>query len=65
MVRDGQERCRQIHAAENGCRAASAPDSGKVRLGASLQMGYFAQQALDVLDPDLTIEEQLPARFPA
>ena len=26
------------------------PDSGTVRLGASLTMGYFAQQAFDVLD---------------
>ena len=40
------------------------PDSGAVRLGASLKMGYFAQQALDLLDPDLTIEEQLRADFP-
>src|SRR5437762_11508365 len=40
------------------------PDSGTVRLGASLKMGYFAQQALDLLDPDLTIEEQLQADFP-
>jgi len=41
-----------------------APDEGEVRLGASLKMGYFAQQSLDVLDPDLTIEEQLSADFP-
>ncbi len=41
-----------------------APDSGDVKLGASLKMGYFAQQALDVLDPDLTIEEQLQRDFP-
>src|SRR5205807_1475947 len=34
---------------------AAAPDSGCVRLGASLIMGYFAQQSLDVLDPDLTV----------
>jgi ATPase subunit of ABC transporter with duplicated ATPase domains len=40
------------------------PDSGAVRLGASLQMGYFAQQALDLLDPDLTIEGQLQYDFP-
>ena len=40
------------------------PDSGEVTLGASLQMGYFAQQALDLLDPDLTIEEQLQRDFP-
>ena len=43
---------------------ASEPDSGSVRLGASLTMGYFAQQALDVLDPDLTIIEQLQRDFP-
>jgi ATPase subunit of ABC transporter with duplicated ATPase domains len=41
-----------------------APDHGEVRLGASLRMGYFAQQSLDLLDPDLTIEEQLVNDFP-
>ena len=41
------------------------PDQGEVKLGASLKMGYFSQQALDVLDPDLTIEEQLQKDFPA
>ena len=41
------------------------PDSGAVTLGASLKMGYFSQQALDVLNPDLTIEEQLANDFPA
>jgi ATPase subunit of ABC transporter with duplicated ATPase domains len=41
------------------------PDAGQVRLGASLKMGYFAQQSLDLLDPDLTIEEQLRKDFPA
>ena len=40
------------------------PDEGTVKLGASLTMGYFSQQALDVLDPDLTIEEQLQHDFP-
>jgi ATPase subunit of ABC transporter with duplicated ATPase domains len=43
---------------------ASAPDAGSVRLGASLNMGYFAQQSLDVLDPDLNIMEQLQKDFP-
>src|SRR5436190_2335855 len=43
---------------------ASEPDAGSVRLGASLSMGYFAQQSLDVLDPDLTIIEQLQNDFP-
>jgi ATPase subunit of ABC transporter with duplicated ATPase domains len=39
------------------------PDSGSVRLGASLIMGYFAQQSLDVLSSDLTIMEQLQKDF--
>jgi ATPase subunit of ABC transporter with duplicated ATPase domains len=43
---------------------ALEPDSGSVRLGASLKMGYFAQQALDLLDPELTVEEQLQKDFP-
>jgi len=43
---------------------ALPPDSGDVKLGASLKLGYFAQQALDLLDPDLTIEEQLQKDFP-
>jgi ATPase subunit of ABC transporter with duplicated ATPase domains len=42
---------------------ATVPDAGSVRLGASLNMGYFAQQSLDVLDPDLTILEQLQNDF--
>jgi len=40
------------------------PDEGEVRLGASLKMGYFAQQALDIMDPDLTLIEQLQNDFP-
>jgi len=40
------------------------PDEGQVRLGASLQLGYFAQQALQILNPDLTIEEQMLRDFP-
>jgi ATPase subunit of ABC transporter with duplicated ATPase domains len=43
---------------------ALAPDSGDIRLGASLKMGYFAQQALDVLHPDLTVWEQMEKDFP-
>jgi ATPase subunit of ABC transporter with duplicated ATPase domains len=43
---------------------ATSPDRGTVRLGASLTMGYFAQQALDLLDPELTIIEQLQKDFP-
>jgi ATPase subunit of ABC transporter with duplicated ATPase domains len=40
------------------------PDSGALKRGASLKIGYFAQQALDLLDPDLTIDEQLRKDFP-
>jgi ATPase subunit of ABC transporter with duplicated ATPase domains len=40
------------------------PDSGHVRLGASLKLGYFAQQSLEILDPELTIIEQLQRDFP-
>lgn len=43
---------------------ASEPDKGIVKLGASLTMGYFAQQALDILKPDLTVTEQLQNDFP-
>ena len=43
---------------------ALAPDAGEIRLGASLKMGYFAQQALDLLNPELTIAEQLEQDFP-
>ena len=41
-----------------------APDRGSVRLGASLKLGYFAQQALDLLSPDLTVWQQIEKDFP-
>jgi ATPase subunit of ABC transporter with duplicated ATPase domains len=43
---------------------ALAPDRGTVRIGASVKMGYFAQQALDLLDPELTIWGQIEKDFP-
>jgi ATPase subunit of ABC transporter with duplicated ATPase domains len=43
---------------------ALPPDGGEIRLGASLEMGYFAQQALQILNPELTIEEQMLRDFP-
>jgi ATPase subunit of ABC transporter with duplicated ATPase domains len=43
---------------------ALEPDSGSVRLGASLKLGYFAQQALQILDADLTVWDQLQRDFP-
>ncbi|MEZ6015812.1 MAG: ABC-F family ATP-binding cassette domain-containing protein [Planctomycetota bacterium] len=43
---------------------ALQPDSGQVKLGASLKMGYFAQSALEILNPDLTVYEQIDHAFP-
>jgi ATPase subunit of ABC transporter with duplicated ATPase domains len=43
---------------------ALAPDAGTVRLGASLRMGYFSQRALELLDPELTVMEQMQRDFP-
>jgi ATPase subunit of ABC transporter with duplicated ATPase domains len=40
------------------------PDAGGVKLGASLKLGYFAQQALEVLDPDLTVWDQMERDYP-
>jgi ATPase subunit of ABC transporter with duplicated ATPase domains len=40
------------------------PDAGTVRLGASLKMGYFAQQSYDLLEPELTVWEQIQKDFP-
>ena len=40
------------------------PDRGSVRLGASLRVGYFAQQSMDLLDPELTVIEQVQKDFP-
>src|SRR5207247_4780634 len=40
------------------------PDSGSVRWGASLKMGYFAQQSLDLLAAELTVLEQLQTASP-
>ena len=41
------------------------PDSGTVRLGASLKLGYFAQQSLELLDPAFTVWEQFEHDFPS
>jgi ATPase subunit of ABC transporter with duplicated ATPase domains len=40
------------------------PDLGTVTLGASVKLGYFAQHAMDLLDGDRTIFEQLEHQFP-
>jgi ATPase subunit of ABC transporter with duplicated ATPase domains len=41
-----------------------APDKGGVRIGASVKMGYFAQQSTELLDPELTVWEQIQKDFP-
>ena len=41
-----------------------APDSGTVRLGANLKVGYFAQQSLEQLDPTHTVYEHMEQAFP-
>jgi ATPase subunit of ABC transporter with duplicated ATPase domains len=43
---------------------ALAPDGGQVKLCASLKLGYFAQQSLELLDADLTVWEQFQKDFP-
>ena len=40
------------------------PDAGRVSLGASVKLGYFAQHAMDLLDPDKSVIETLRSAFP-
>lgn len=42
----------------------SQPDSGVMKLGASVRMGYFAQHAMEVLDPDRSVVQTLEYAFP-
>jgi ATPase subunit of ABC transporter with duplicated ATPase domains len=42
----------------------SQADSGEVALGANVKLGYFAQHAMEILDPGLTVIETLEAAFP-
>jgi ATPase subunit of ABC transporter with duplicated ATPase domains len=42
----------------------SQPDSGDVRVGPSVKMGYFAQHSMEVLDPEATVIGQLEQQFP-
>ncbi|MDK1491915.1 ABC-F family ATP-binding cassette domain-containing protein [Sinorhizobium sp. 7-81] len=42
----------------------ATPDKGKVSLGASVKLGYFAQHSMDLLDGDSTILQWLEERFP-
>ena len=40
------------------------PDDGRVVIGASVKLGYFAQHAMEVLDPATSVIETLRAAFP-
>jgi ATPase subunit of ABC transporter with duplicated ATPase domains len=43
---------------------AEEPDEGKVTVGSSVRMGYFAQHSMDLLDGDDTVFESLDLSFP-
>jgi ATPase subunit of ABC transporter with duplicated ATPase domains len=43
---------------------STEPDNGTVALGGSVKMGYFAQHAMDLLDGERTVFEQLEDSFP-
>ncbi|QDK45032.1 ABC transporter ATP-binding protein [Bdellovibrio sp. ZAP7] len=40
------------------------PTSGTCALGASINLGYFSQNSLDVLDPKMTIVDEVHSRMP-
>jgi ATPase subunit of ABC transporter with duplicated ATPase domains len=42
----------------------STADSGHVALGGSVKLGYFAQHAMEILNPDQTVLETLEAAYP-
>jgi ATPase subunit of ABC transporter with duplicated ATPase domains len=43
---------------------STEPDAGTVTLGGSVKLGYFAQHAMELLDGDNTVFEQLSNAFP-
>ncbi len=43
---------------------ALEPDAGEVKIGASVQLGYFAQHAMELLTADSTVLETVQASFP-
>ncbi len=43
---------------------STEPDAGTVALGGSVKLGYFAQHAMELLDGDLTVFQQLESSFP-
>ena len=43
---------------------SAEPDEGAVTMGSSVKMGYFAQHAMDLLDGERTVFEELEYSFP-
>jgi ATPase subunit of ABC transporter with duplicated ATPase domains len=43
---------------------ASEADSGRVVIGASVKLGYFAQHSMELLDPTKSVYETLVSEFP-
>jgi ATPase subunit of ABC transporter with duplicated ATPase domains len=43
---------------------AASPDGGAVTVGGSVKMGYFAQHAMELLDPGETVWDTLQRAFP-
>jgi ATPase subunit of ABC transporter with duplicated ATPase domains len=43
---------------------AAEPDNGNVTIGGSVKLGYFAQHAMDLLDGERTIFQNLEDSFP-
>ena len=43
---------------------ATEPDSGRVNVGASVKLGYFAQHSMDILEPERTVWETIQGKFP-
>ena len=42
----------------------TAPDEGTVAVGPSVRLGYFAQHAMELLDPERTVYQSLEDAFP-
>jgi len=43
---------------------STKPDTGQVKIGASVRLGYFAQHAMEILDPGQTVLETVQGAFP-
>ncbi len=43
---------------------AAEPDAGRVTVGASVKLGYFAQHSMELLDPGSSVWDMLIGKFP-